>query len=233
MDFASLASVKKATSAIVSNLARLDILMCNAGIMAVPPGLSKDGFEIQFATNHLAHAMLTSILLPVLLRTAESPGSDVRIVVLTSEGYKGGPQGGVNYDTVRTTQDSVLLGSWFRYGQSKLANVLFARELAERHPSIMTLVVHPGVVNTGLVSELGFRKKLLVYVPNYLMGIDILPIEKGPYSQLWCCGAKRELLTAGAYYKPIGLETSLVKKAMDEKSANKLWDWTEEVLSGY
>lgn len=113
MDMLSLASVKAATNKFVHD--RLDILMCNAGIMAVPPALSKDGFETQFATNHLAHAMIIQQLLPVLLRTADEPGSDVRVVCLTSLGWRGHPKGGVLFDQVRTTMER-FFGSWIRYG---------------------------------------------------------------------------------------------------------------------
>lgn len=85
VDLTDLSSIKNAVSkTFVYN--RLDILLCNAGIMATPAGLSRDGYEIQFATNHLGHAMLIKQLLPVLLKTAERPGSDVRIVSVTSTG---------------------------------------------------------------------------------------------------------------------------------------------------
>jgi NAD(P)-dependent dehydrogenase (short-subunit alcohol dehydrogenase family) len=113
MDMLSLASVKAATKEFAHD--RLDILMCNAGIMAVPPALSNDGFETQFAINHLAHAMMIQQLLPVLLQTAERPGSDVRVVCLTSLGWRGHPKGGVLYDEVRTPMDK-FFGSWIRYG---------------------------------------------------------------------------------------------------------------------
>lgn len=113
MDMLSLASVKAACQKFSHD--RLDILMCNAGIMAVPPALSNDGFETQFATNHLAHAMIIQQLLPVLLRTAERPGADVRAVCLTSLGWRAHPKGGVLYDEVRMTMDK-FFGSWIRYG---------------------------------------------------------------------------------------------------------------------
>jgi NAD(P)-dependent dehydrogenase (short-subunit alcohol dehydrogenase family) len=114
MDLASLSSVKAAIADYFRH-DRLDILMCNAGIMASPPGLSKDGFEIQFATNHLGHAMVIQELIPVMLRTAENITKDVRIVNLTSTGWRAHHQGGIQYDTLQTTQVE-FLGSWFRYG---------------------------------------------------------------------------------------------------------------------
>jgi NAD(P)-dependent dehydrogenase (short-subunit alcohol dehydrogenase family) len=89
--------------------------MCNAGVMAVPPDLSKDGFEIHFALNHLAHAMIIRHLLPILIRTSELPGSDVRVVCLTSEGWRGHPPSGINYDKIRTETGGMMI--WIlRYG---------------------------------------------------------------------------------------------------------------------
>ena len=113
MDMGSLSTVKAALKRFTHD--RLDILMCNAGIMASPAGLSKDGFEIQFAINHLGNAMVIQQLLPVLKKTAEEPGSDVRMIALTSTGWRGHPRGGILFDEVRTTQEGVA-GSWIRYG---------------------------------------------------------------------------------------------------------------------
>jgi NAD(P)-dependent dehydrogenase (short-subunit alcohol dehydrogenase family) len=132
MDLTSLSSIKSSTP----QLTRLDLLMCNAGIMATPPSLSKDGYEIQFATNHLGHAMLIKQLLPTMLKTAEEPRSDVRIVILTSMGWRAHPKAGIEFSTLNTTQDRAIFGGWVRYGQSKLANLVYAAELARRYPNI-------------------------------------------------------------------------------------------------
>lgn len=113
MDMSSLASVKAAAKKFAHD--RLDILMCNAGIMQTPPGLSKDGYEIQFAINHLGHAMLIQELLPILLKTTNLPGSDVRIVSNTSMGWKSHPMGGVQFGKLKTTQEGIM-GSYIRYG---------------------------------------------------------------------------------------------------------------------
>jgi NAD(P)-dependent dehydrogenase (short-subunit alcohol dehydrogenase family) len=84
-DLASLDSVQVAADKILAETPRLDLFLPNAGIMAKPAGLSTDGFEIHFATNHLGHALLTEKLLPLLEKTAMMPGADVRIIyTLTS-----------------------------------------------------------------------------------------------------------------------------------------------------
>lgn len=77
LDLASFASVKKAADRILAENERLDLLVNNAGIMGVPPAQSTEGYEIHFGTNHMGHALLTKLLLPLLERTAVLPGSDV------------------------------------------------------------------------------------------------------------------------------------------------------------
>jgi NAD(P)-dependent dehydrogenase (short-subunit alcohol dehydrogenase family) len=85
---------------------QLDILICNAGVMAVPPGVSKDGYEIQFAINHLAHALLIKLCLPALLKAAEEKG-DARIVSVTSLGFKAAPKEGIIFKDLKTSQENL------------------------------------------------------------------------------------------------------------------------------
>ena len=207
--------------------------MCNAGIMAVPPELSKDGYEIQFAVNHLSHAMLIKSLLPIMLRTAEQPGSDVRIVLLTSTGWRGHPRGGIQFSGLKTTQDFGAFGHWIRYGQSKLANIVYAAELSRRYPSITSLSVHPGVIDTGLVKNLGLTDRILVYVPN--IGRMMKP-EDGALNQLWAAaGEDKKSIVNGAFYMPVGVLSisKLDKVAKSQALATQLWEWTEKVLERY
>ena len=199
--------------------------------MAKPPGLTEDGYELQFGTNHLGHALLIKLLLPIMLRTAQGPGADVRITILTSLGFRSHPKGGIVFKNLRTTQDFGPFGSWLRYGQSKLANLLYAAELARRYPNITSTSVHPGVVETGLVGNLGWANKLLVYVTN--MGKVIKP-EEGAYNQLWAVTAEKSKIINGALYEPVGLlSDKLDKTAKSEKLAAELWEWTENQLQGY
>ncbi|KAI0602352.1 oxidoreductase [Biscogniauxia sp. FL1348] len=231
MDFLSLSSVKKACAQFQHD--RLDILMCNAGIMFKPPGLSEDGFEVTFATNHLAHAMIIQQLLPVMLKTAQIPGADVRLVSLTSAGWRGHPRDGISFATLRTTQES-LIGGTVRYGQSKLANVIYPAELARRHPEIMAVSVHPGVVKTDLVNTLSSKAKAFVYATTWIQGMSLLEEEQGCLNQLWAAaGARRNELVNGAFYTPVGVLSNdqLDCAAKSEKLAGELWNWTDEVLA--
>ena len=124
------------------------------------------------------------------------------------------------------------LGS--RGSQSKLANIVYAAELARRHPDLLSVSVHPGVVETGLVTELTGWKKAAVYIPNWLMRNDIVPPEKGCHNQLWCAvGAGRDEIVNGGLYYPVGVlkNDKLDKTARSPELAGELWDWTEEVLA--
>ncbi|KAI1754850.1 putative short-chain dehydrogenase [Xylaria castorea] len=233
MDFLSLASVKNGCDRFVHG--RLDMLMCNAGIMFKPPALSKDGYEATFATNHLAHALIIKELLPTMLKTAEDPGADVRLVNLTSEGWSGHPREGINFSTLQTTQKA-MFGKFTRYGQSKLANLVYAAEVARRHPQIMAVSVHPGVVKTDLVNTLSASEKALVYGANFLMGVSLMEEKQGCLSQLWvAAGARRDELVNGAYYRPVGVmsNSQLDKIAKSEEFASKLWTWTDEAVAKY
>ena len=231
LDLSSLSTVKAAIPQFRHD--RLDILMCNAGIMAHPPGLSKDGYEIQFATNHLGHAMLIKELLPTLLKTAEQPESDVRIVSNTSLGWRVHPKGGIQFSTLNTIQDSPLLGKWYRYGQSKLANIVYAAELARRYPSITSLSIHPGVIATELVGNLGLINRAFVYATN--VG-QMITLQEGTHNQLYvAAGAKKERLINGAFYIPVGVlsNSTLDQVAKSEKLAMDLWEWTENALKDF
>ncbi|KAI1849615.1 hypothetical protein JX266_004564 [Neoarthrinium moseri] len=233
LDLTSLAAVKVASSKFVHN--RLDILMCNAGIMSKPSGVSADGYEIHFATNHLGHAMLTQQLLPVMLKTAEQPEADVRLINLTSLGWAMHPRDGVSFSTVRGPQD----GFWESqrvYGQSKLANIVYAAEIARRYPAITAVSVHPGVVKTDLVEGLSTATRYFVKATSAILGNRLLDPSQGRLSQLWAAaGARKEQLVNGALYLPVGVMSNhtLDKTAKSPEFAKKLWAWTQTILDEY
>ncbi|GAB1318220.1 Ketoreductase (KR) domain-containing protein [Madurella fahalii] len=227
-DLANLSSVKAAADKILAQLSRLDVLVCNAGIMAVPAGVSTDGYEIHIATNHLGHALLVRKLLPLLQATSDLEGSDVRIVMVTSAGWAMTPKGGIQFDRLKSQQDLPVLGRWIRYGQSKFANMMYARELAARYPKILSLSLTPGVVTTRLVTNLGLVDKALVYLPN--VGKMKTP-EEGTHNLLWSIGAPRGKIKSGAFYEPVGdLSNMSTKASKDPKLGGMLWEWTEAEL---
>jgi NAD(P)-dependent dehydrogenase (short-subunit alcohol dehydrogenase family) len=227
LDLSSFESVKGAARVFSSESDRLDILMLDAGIMAAKPGLTGDGYEVQFETNYLGHALLTQLLLPVLLKTAKV-GSDVHIVAVSSHGHMFAPSEGVKFDKVKTLQKG--LGPFGRYGQSKLAFILWARQLAKEYPQFTVASVHPGLVRTHLIlSSTGLPFLLRAYV--YVAGIFVTPVKWGAKNQLWASVSKD--VKSGEYYNPVGVRGGLMSaKVKDDDLAKKIWDWTETQLEG-
>lgn len=231
LDLTSLESVRNAARTFTQSSEQLDILMLNAGIMAAPAGLTKDGYELQFGTNHVGHALLAKLLTPVLDRTAALPGSDVRVVVLTSAGAAMAPNGGIQFDSLKTKAEE--MATWTRYGQSKLANALFARQLAREHPSWTTAAVHPGVISTNL----GQHVRNMHWVFGTLLSVARLvltTVEAGTRNQLWAATAPRGDIKSGEMYFPVGDLTGGRRGPYynDDALAKKLWDWTEGEFEG-
>jgi NAD(P)-dependent dehydrogenase (short-subunit alcohol dehydrogenase family) len=229
-DISSLASVQECARLLTSQTTRLDILMLNAGIMATPPSTSADGYEIQFATNQLGHSLLVKLLLPVLQSTSKLPGADVRVINMTSIAYKQAPSQGIDFATLKTDQANLgLFGKWARYGQSKLAQLLYTDELARRYPEITWVSVHPGYIFTGLFDGASFLTKL----PVLIMSIGSrTPVEKGHFAQCWAATAPK--VVSGGYYEPIGVEGKRATAlARDRELAGRLWEWTQDELKGW
>jgi NAD(P)-dependent dehydrogenase (short-subunit alcohol dehydrogenase family) len=236
MDLSSLHSVKNAiTNGFTHD--RLGILLNNAGIIAKPPILSVDGYEIQFATNHLGHAMLTRTLLPYLIKTARENDSDVRIVSNTSDGYELHRMitGGISFTDLDSgsTMNKWILGPWQRYGHSKVANILFTSELSRRYPQITSVVIHPGVVKTPMVTEMRGFVRYFNNTMCWLSGIKMMEPHQGAYNQVWCAaGARKGELRNGGFYRPVGYDATddLKGEASNVELAKRLWEWTEGVL---
>ncbi|KAL4953684.1 hypothetical protein BDW69DRAFT_205697 [Aspergillus filifer] len=227
LDLASFDSIREAARRVLADSDRLDILLLNAGIMAAPPGLTKDGYELQFGTNYLGHILFAKRLLPLLQKTATLPNADVRLINITSRGHLLAPKEGIKYDTLRTTANE--LGPYRRYGQSKLAQILWTREAAKHYPNIKINAIHPGAVRTNLMNNAtgsAWWVKLLGKLATYL----VTPVEQGVKNQLWA-SVSSEIKT-GWYYEPVGISGSESELARDEALARGLWEWTEEELKG-
>ncbi|KAI6914828.1 hypothetical protein D0869_05142 [Hortaea werneckii] len=228
MDLASLHDTQRAFRLLEPQLdGRLDILVCNAGIMCAPPGLSPE-YEIQWATNYLGHVLLVQLLIPLLTRTASSYG-DARVVNITSEGLIFAPADkGIAFDDLKTKQEYGLGARWKRYGQSKVAQALYTSPLAQQNPALSIIAVHPGVVDTDLVKTLGLADRLLVYATSTVMSP-----EDGCKNSLWGATAPRKSVENGAYYSPIAEPGKQTRWTKNGDLAEKLWKWTEEVLQPY
>jgi NAD(P)-dependent dehydrogenase (short-subunit alcohol dehydrogenase family) len=248
-DLADLKTVQSAAHEVLASpTPKLDIIIGVAGVMLVPPSLTKDGYEIQFGTNHMSHALLIKLFLPLLLK---SP--DGRIVLFTSQGFGLHPSGGILFDSLHSTQEKqICLGTrWQLYGQSKLANLLYPVELARRYPSVTSVSVHPGVVNTGGFSSLGWWDRFILTALNFN---NFMTPEEGSRNALWSITAplyrdqkstdnestikderirRKGFVVNGAYYEPVGVPGKHMRKSTDEDLAKRLWEWTEKELEEF
>lgn len=227
LDLCSFKSISAAAQEFHSQSQRLDVLMNNAGIMATPLAETEDGYESQFGTNHMGHALLTKLLLPTLLSTAKEEGSDVRIVNLTSEGHKLAPRGGILFSKAELDKQ----GPWPRYGQSKLSNILFTIELAKRYPSITSVAVHPGIILTDLYGPNQQSNIFLRYGMKVIGPWAMADIPMGTRNQLWAAVGKKNDIVSGTYYTPVGKASSGSALAQKRDLAQELWDWTEKELA--
>ena len=147
LDLTSLESVRAAAAQLRSGHDRIDLLINNAGVMHTPKSTTKDGFELQFGTNHLGHFAFTGLLLDRLLPVAGS-----RVVTVSSIGHR--IRAAIHFDDLQWDRRYSRVGA---YGQSKLANLLFTYELQRRlapHGTTIAVAAHPGGSNTELMRNL-------------------------------------------------------------------------------
>ena len=225
LDLASFKSIRAAAEKFNSDCDRLDILMLNAGTMGNPPTTTEEGFEVQVGTNHIGHFLFTKLLLPTLQRTVATPASDVRVVTLSSVGHSAAP----SFEVMTSTQALLDGSTWTRYGASKAANILFAAELARRYPEILSVAVHPGAVSSDLYAHASASSAIMKY-GLAASSLAFRNVKSGALNQLWAAGEKRELLTNGAYYVPVGAQAS-TQYATDADLGKKLWEWTEAQIA--
>ncbi|GAB7338847.1 hypothetical protein MBLNU457_5536t2 [Dothideomycetes sp. NU457] len=225
LDLTDFSNIEQAAKTFQSKSSRLDVLINNAGVMAMPYSKTAQGYEIQFGTNHMGHALFTKLLMPTLLKTAEQPGADVRVVNLSSYGHNLAPSGGIIWDQEKAEQISTNA----RYGSSKLANILHARMLGEKYPQITAVAVHPGVIMTELYASVK-KGTAARFVLGAVAPLVFASTQDGAKNTLWAATAPEERVKKDFYYEPIGKAGCGSKNAKDHDLAVELWDWTEEEL---
>ncbi len=192
LDLGDLSSVRSFADAFTKQHQRLDVLLNNAGIMATPYGTTADGFEQQIGINHLGHFALTGHLLPILLSTANS-----RIVNVSSLAARNGQ---VDPSSFRAPDD---YKPWKAYGQSKLANLQFTKELDRRlkEHDVRVVAAHPGGASTNLGRNVE-TGAVMKWVANNLL-LPLLPsAEQNARPQLMAATAPQ--VQGGNYYGPGG-----------------------------
>src|SRR3954469_23357809 len=227
LDLADLSSVREFAGGFSGGL---DLLVNNAGVMALPRRTTKDGFEMQLGTNHLGHFALTGLLLPELLKKPPA-----RVVTMSSGSHA---MGRVNFDNL---QGERRYQRWLAYGQSKLANLLFAFELARRaalaDADLTSVAAHPGYAATNLQTQ-GARmegsrvKELLANAGNRLFAQSD---AQGALPALYA--ATMPDVIGGEYFGPDGhsgmrghpTRAHTTKAARDPELAARLWAVSEEL----
>ncbi|KAK4400794.1 Short-chain dehydrogenase, chloroplastic [Sesamum angolense] len=222
LDLGSFASIRKFASEYNSSGCPLNILINNAGVMAPPFMLSQENIELQFATNHLGHFLLTNLLLDNMKKTACESHKEGRIVNLSSEGHRYAYREGVRFDKIN---DSSSYYSIFAYGQSKLANILHANELARRLKeegvAITANSLHPGAIATNLLRHHGFIEGAVNWVGKYFLK----NIPQGAATTCYVALHPQVKGVSGEYFADsnIGKASALAK---DAELAKKLWDFS-------
>lgn len=220
LDLASLKSVRHFAKEIIEEERRLDILINNAGIMWCPHWKTEDGFEMQFGTNHLGHFLLTNLLLDLLKKSAPS-----RVVTVSSKAHE---RGFMNFDDLNSEKEYDYK---FAYAQSKLANVLFSRELSKRlkGTGVTTYSLHPGVIYTDLIRH-GVKLNTMFYVFDKLqLRYLIKNPEDGAQTTLFCAIDESLAKETGKYYSDVAEKTPS-KEAQDDEAAKTLWEISEKMV---
>jgi NAD(P)-dependent dehydrogenase (short-subunit alcohol dehydrogenase family) len=230
LDLADLASVRGFAEKFLAGFGELHLLCNNAGVMALPRCETADGFEMQFGTNHLGHFALTGLLLERLLAT---PGA--RIVTMSSTAHR---IGRMNFDDLHGRKS---YGRWTAYGQSKLANLLFAyelqRRLAARGADTISVACHPGYAATNLQTA-GFRMegaRAMERVAEFVNDLLSQSAEMGALPMLYA--ATSPDVRGGDYIGPRDFfetwgppaKAQSSARSHDAEAAVHLWEASEEL----
>jgi len=223
LDLGSMASVRKFASEYKSSGLPLNLLINNAGVMAPPFMLTQDNIELQFGTNHIGHFLLTNLLLETMKSTARESQKEGRIVNVSSEGHRFSYREGIRFDRIN---DESSFSAISAYGQSKLANILHANELAKRFKEegveITANSLHPGAIpTTKLLRHHSILDGLANMVAKYVM-------KNCPQGAATTCyvalnpqvkGVSGEYFSDSNLAKPSAL-------AKDDKLAKQLWEFS-------
>ncbi len=212
-------SVRGCVEAVEAEGKKLDVIICNAGVMALPTLERAYGYELQFFTNHIGHFILVTGLLDQLTETA-------RIVVVSSDAHRRSPKEGIELDNL---DGSKAYGPWTNYGQSKLANILFAKELARRFAGTRKTAnaVHPGVIKTNLTRHIGSIGDVAFAL---MSPIALKSIQQGAATEVFVATHPSIEGVTGEYFSHCNVAQPR-RKANDPELAKKLWEVSERIAS--
>jgi NAD(P)-dependent dehydrogenase (short-subunit alcohol dehydrogenase family) len=213
------ASVRACAAEVIALGKPLDAIICNAGIMALPKLEQKHGYELQFLTNHIGHFILVTSLLD---RLADKG----RVVIVSSDAHNGAPREGIQFDNLSGERG---YRPWASYGQSKLANLLFAKQLAKRFAGTGKTAnsLHPGVIHTNLARSMNpiAKAALTIAAPLVLKS----PAE-GAATQCYLAVHPSVEGVSGKYFADCNVSKSS-SKGRDDALAEKLWEVSEKIAA--
>jgi len=212
------ASVRAAAAEVVAAGHDVDGIIANAGIMAPPKRTVQHGLELQFLTNHIGHFLLVTGVLERLT-------ADARVVMLSSGAHSGTFPEGIRLDDLDAAKG---YSSFRNYGQSKLANLLFARELSRRLPAgQLAHAVHPGVIATNLGRHMPGAVRMLFKTLGGAVALKSVP--QGAATQTYVA-THPDVTSTGDYWADCNVAESSAH-GRDEALATALWDKTEELVA--
>lgn len=213
-------SVRACVAEVKSQGIVLDGIICNAGIMALPKLEQAFGYELQFFTNHIGHFILVTGLIDQLSPTG-------RVVMLSSAAHTRAPREGIQFENL---SGEIGYGDWKAYGQSKLANLLFAKELARRFAGSQRTAnaVHPGVISTNL----GRHMNPVMGAAFRAVGPLVLKtVPQGAATEVFVAVHPSVAQVSGEYFADCNVATPRAD-ANDAEMAKKLWDVSEKIVAG-
>lgn len=234
LDLNSLQSVRDFVDNFRARNLPINILICNAGIMACPQSKTVDGFETQFGVNHLAHFLLTTSLIPQL-----KAGKPARVVVVSSIANR---RGGINWDDINWEQK---YDKWLAYAQSKTANILFARQLNKLYESegIQAYSLHPGGIMTNLTKFVPLEEQQAMgwYKEDGTLQDRFKNVEQGASTSVYAALAPELEGKGGEYLENCaisqGVNTDSTQfwgmgpHSTDMQAAERLWTLSEQLVA--
>lgn len=209
-------SVRACAEALVGLERPVDGFICNAGIMALPEPRTTHGFDLQFLTNHIGHFILVT-------KSLETLSDEGRVVILSSGAHRMAPEAGIEFDNLSGQRD---YQPWKMYGQSKLANILFARRLARDLEGTKKTAnaVHPGVIRTNLTRHLDNAEELLGTM-------TLKTVPQGAATQCLVATHPDVEAVSGKYFSNCQVAPTLHPHAEDDALADALWSRSEEIAN--
>ena len=221
LDLSSLRSIREFSNQILNEENQINVLVNNAGVFQCPYTLTEDNFEMQMGVNHLGHFLLTSLLIERLKQSSPS-----RVVIVSSALST---RGNINFDDIHSRQSYNKMKA---YADSKLANLMFAQELAQRleGSDVSVYAMHPGMVATNLGRHV-VSKLTALFLKPVVVALGLRDASEGCQAIVYCSCAQELKGQSGIYVSKFCKQTSYPSNACDEQTIKRLWETSETLTN--